>query len=153
SRKIGADSKPSPLMFAKFSPDSRRIAYARDSDLYVETVDSGRVRRLTRDGSATLLNGRADWVYEEELSLADGFRRSPDSHPIAFLQFDISKEGMFTLLNNTDSLYAVVTRYPYPKAGTPNARVRLGVVDAASGDVRWTGIEADPDHSYLARFE
>jgi len=153
SRKIGGDAKPSTLMFAKFSPDSRRIAYVRESDLYVEDLTGDRPQRLTRDGSPTLLNGRADWVYEEELSVADGFRWSPDSRRIAFLQFDIAKEGMFTLLNNTISLYPQATRYPYPKAGTPNARVRLGVVDAAGGEARWTGVEADPDNSYLARFE
>ena len=153
ARKIAADARPSTLMFAKFSPDSQRIAYVRESDLYVEEVASGRVRRLTRDGSASLLNGRADWVYEEELSLADGFRWSPDSRRIAFLQFDISREGVFTLLNNTDTLYPHATRYPYPKAGTPNARVRLGVVDAEGGGIRWTGVEGDPELSYLARFE
>lgn len=153
SRKIGAEARPSTLMFARFSPDSGRIAYVRGSDLYVEEVASSRVRRLTRDGSSSLLNGRTDWVYEEELSLADGFRWSPDSRRIAFLQFDISKEGVFTLLNNTDSLYPIATRYPYPKAGTPNARVRLGVVSADGGNVRWTGVEGDPERSYLARFE
>ena len=153
SRKIAADAKPSTLMFAKFSPDSRRIAYVRESDLYIEDSASGRVRRLTQDGSSILLNGRTDWVYEEELSLADGFRWSPDSRRIAFLQFDISKEGVFSLLNNTDSLYPRVTSYPYPKAGTSNARVRLGIVDANGGVVRWAGVEGDPEQSYLARFD
>ena len=152
SRRIASDAKTSTLMFAKFSPDSRRIAYVRDSDLYVEDVESSRARRLTRDGSSTLLNGRADWVYEEELSLGDGFRWSPDSHRIAFLQFDISTEGKFTLLNDTDTLYPRTIVYPYPIAGTRNARVRLGVLDAGSGDTTWTGVEGDPDSSYLARF-
>jgi dipeptidyl-peptidase 4 len=153
SRKIGADAKASTLMFAKFSPDSRRIAYVRESDLYVEDLASRRTRRLTRDGSSTLLNGRADWVYEEELALAEGYRWSPDSRRIAFLQFDIAKEGIFTLINNTDSPYPKITSYPYPKAGTLNARVRLGVVDADSGGIRWTGVEGEPEHSYLARFD
>jgi dipeptidyl-peptidase-4 len=153
ARRVAADAKPSTLMFAKFSPDSRSVAYVRDSDLYVEDVGSSRVRRLTTNGSATLLNGRTDWVYEEELSLADGFQWSPDSRRIAFLQFDISREGIFTLLNNTDSLYPAATRYPYPKAGTPNARVRLGIVNADGGNVQWTGVEGDPELSYLARFD
>ena len=152
SRKIASDAKPSTLMFAKFSPDSRRIAYVRESDLYVEDAESGRVQRLTRDGSSTLLNGRADWVYEEELSLGDAFRWSPDSNRIAFLQFDISTEGAFTLINNTDTLYPRTIVYPYPIAGTPNPRVRLGVVDAGGRDIRWTAVEGDPKNSYLARF-
>jgi dipeptidyl-peptidase-4 len=152
SRRIASDAKPSTLMFAKFSPDSRRIAYVRESDLYVEDVESSRVQRLTRDGASRLLNGRADWVYEEELSLGDAFRWSPDSNRIAFLQFDISTEGDFTLINNTDTLYPRTILYPYPIAGTPNARVRLGVVDARSGEIRWPVVEGDPYNSYLARF-
>ena len=152
SRRVASAAKPSTLMSAKFSPDSRRIAYVRGSDLYVEDVETSRTLRLTRDGSSTLLNGRTDWVYEEELSLGDGFRWSPDSKRIAFVQFDISTEGTFTLINDTDSLYPQTILYPYPIAGTPNARVKLAVVDVLSGAITWTGMEADPDSSYLARF-
>jgi dipeptidyl-peptidase-4 len=152
SRRIAADAKPSTLMLAKFSPDSRHVGYVRDSDLYVEEVATSRVQRLTRDGSSTLLNGRSDWVYEEELSLGDGFRWSPDSKRIAFLQFDISPEGTFTLINDTETLYPRTVLYPYPIAGTPNARVKLGVVDVQNGDTTWTGVEVDPGGSYLARF-
>jgi dipeptidyl-peptidase-4 len=125
----------------------------RETDLYVEDVESSRVQRLKRDGSASFLNGRADWVYEEELSLGDAFRWSPDSNRIAFLQFDISTEGVFTLINNTNTQYPRTILYPYPISGTPNPRVRLGVVDARSGDIRWTAVEGDPNNSYLARFD
>ena len=67
-------------MFAKFSPDGRRVAYVRENNLYVEDLASGGITPLTTDGSRTLINGTFDWVYEEELMnyYADGWRWSPD---------------------------------------------------------------------------
>jgi dipeptidyl-peptidase-4 len=53
----GKDAKPSSLMFAKFSPDGRRVAYVRENNLYVEDLASGAITPLTTDGSRTLING------------------------------------------------------------------------------------------------
>ena len=88
ARRPGA--KPSTLMFAKFSPDGGRVAYVRENNLYVEDLADGRITRLTRDGSRTIINGTFDWVYEEELNLRDGFRWSPDGRRIAYWQLDAS---------------------------------------------------------------
>jgi dipeptidyl-peptidase-4 len=82
--KLGKGFEPSTLMFAKFSPDGWRAAYVSKNDIYAEDVSTGRIIRLTWDGSATLINGTADWVYEEEFSIRDGFRWSPDGQSIAF---------------------------------------------------------------------
>ena len=122
----------SGLMFAKFSPDSSRVAYVRANDIYVERIDSGKIRRLTDDGSETTINGTSDWVYEEELFLRDCFRWSPDGKRIAYWQFDTTGVGMFSLIDDTASLYPTITRIPYPKVGTTNSAVRIGVVDAAA---------------------
>ena len=92
-------------MFAKFSPDGLRAAYVDKNDIYAEDIASGRIVRLTWDGSDTLINGTFDWVYEEEFGLRDGFRWSPDGRYIAFWQFDTSWVKEFNLINNTDSLY------------------------------------------------
>jgi dipeptidyl-peptidase-4 len=85
-KKLGGDAKPSTLMFAKFSPDGRRVGYVREHNLYVEDLPSGTIRRLTSDGSTTIINGTFDWVYEEELDDRDGWRWSPDGKSIAFWQ-------------------------------------------------------------------
>lgn len=60
--KLGGDAKPATLMFATFSPDGSRVAYVRDDDMYVETLASGKITRLTSDGSPTSINGTSDWV-------------------------------------------------------------------------------------------
>ena len=107
----------------------------------------------TADGSATTINGTSDWVYEEELGVRDGFRWSPDGGRIAYWQFDSTGVGVFSLVNNTDTLYPSITRIPYPKAGTTNSAVRIGVVSAEGGPTRWMHTPGDPRDSYLARLE
>lgn len=150
--RLGGDAAPSTLMFAKFSPDGTRVAYVREHDIYVERLD-GTIARLTNDGSATTINGTSDWVYEEELGVRDGFRWSPDSRHIAYWQFDTTGVGAFALINNTDTLYPVVTTIPYPKVGTTNSAVRIGVVPAEGGATRWMRTDGDPRDTYLARLE
>lgn len=151
--QVGATAPEASLMFAKFSPDATRVAYVRANDLWVERLSDGRVTRLTSSGSDTIINGTSDWVYEEELDVRDGFRWSPDGRRIAYWQFDTSGVGIFTLLNNTDSVYPVATRIPYPKPGTVNSSVRIGVVAADGGDTTWMQTPGDPRDSYLARLE
>ena len=153
-RKLGGRAaKPSTLMFATFSPDGGRVAYVRENNLYLEELTSGRIIALTHDGSRTTINGTFDWVNEEEFALRDGFRWSPDGKRIAYWQLDASGERDFNLIDDTDSLYSFVVPVQYPKAGTTNAAVRVGVVSAAGGPTRWIATPGDPRNSYIARME
>jgi dipeptidyl-peptidase-4 len=152
-RKLGGDAAPSTLMFAKFSPDGRRVAYVRDHDLYVEDVSTGAITRLTSDGSATIINGTSDWVYEEELDLRDAFRWSPDSARIAYWRFDSTGVGIFALVDNAAGVYPQVALIPYPKAGTTNSAVTVGVVAATGGPTTWVDLPGDPRQHYIARMD
>jgi dipeptidyl-peptidase-4 len=152
-RKLGGDAPASTLMFATFSPDGGRVAYVRQNDLYVESLADGRITRLTQDGSRTLINGTFDWVYEEELDLRNGFRWSPDGQRIAYWQLDASGVHDFLLIDNVDSLYSYVRPVQYPKAGTTNSAVRVGVVGAGGGPTRWLDVPGDPRNVYVARME
>ena len=150
--KLGGKTN-SGLLYAKLSPDGSRAAYVlRDCNIYVESLRNGAIKQLTRDGSENLINGTSDWVNEEELSIRDAFEWSPESDRIAFLQFDQSNVPEFTLINYTDSLYPTLTKYHYPKPGQTNAAVRLGVVNASGGSVRWMKVPGDPRNIYIARF-
>jgi len=152
-QKLGGDAKASTLMFAKFSPDATRVGYVRENDIYVEDLASGRIDRLTTNGSPTLINGTFDWVYEEELGLQDGFRWSPDGRSIAYWQLDSTGVDVFNLINTTDTLYPELTPIPYPKVGTTNSSARIGIVPAAGGETTWLDIPGDPRNQYLARME
>jgi dipeptidyl-peptidase-4 len=141
------------LLYAKLSPDGTRAAYVRDNNIYVEDLRSGAVTALTTDGSPMIVNGTSDWVYEEELGLRDAFQWSPDGRRIAYFQFDQSGVPEFALINYTDALYPVITKYPYPKAGQTNAAVRIGVVSASGGPTRWMKTPGDPRNTYIARMD
>ncbi len=149
--KLGGKTN-SGLLYAKLSPDGTRAAYVRNCNIYIENIGSGRIKQLTRDGSENIINGTSDWVNEEELSIRDAFEWSPDGRRIAFLQFNQSNVPEFTLINYTDTLYPALTRYHYPKPGQTNSAVRLGVVSASGGAVRWMKVPGDPRNIYIARF-
>jgi dipeptidyl-peptidase 4 len=152
-KKVGADCAPSTLLFAKFSPDASRVAYVRENNLYVQNLRDLEVTALTTNGSATLINGTFDWVYEEELNLRDGFRWSPDGNSIAYWQLDTTGVREFFLVNNTDGLYSRVESIPYPKTGEQNAAARIGVVASTGGETRWLDMPGDPRNHYLARMD
>ena len=165
-KKLGGSAPEASLMFAKFSPDGTRVAYVRQNNLYVEQIESGGITQLTSDGTlppggaawapataGTIVNGTSDWVNEEELDIRDGFRWSPDGRRIAYWQFDTTGVNNFTLVNDTAALYPTTTVFAYPKPGTPNSAVRIGVVSAEGGATTWMKAPGDPRNTYLASLE
>ena len=152
-RKLGGDAAPATLMFAKFAPDGRRVAYVRQKNLYVQDLESLRITPLTQDGSDTVINGTSDWVYEEEFGVRDGFRWSPNGRFIAYWQFDTSGVPDFLLINDTKSLYPEITTFKYPKVGQTNSACRIGVVPADGGSTRWLDPGDDPRDNYIPRME
>jgi len=152
-RQLGDRTKPSSLMFAKLSPDGTKAGYVYENNLYVQDLDSNKPEQLTKDGSKTLINGTFDWVYEEELDLRDGWRWSPDSEKIAYWQLDSSMEPIYTLIDDTDSTYPSVKRFPYPKTGEANPTVRIGIVSTDGGKTQWINDKADSKSGYIARMD
>lgn len=152
-KKLGGDAPASTLMFAKFSPDASRVGYVRAGDIYVEDLQSGDIARLTNTGSHTIVNGTTDWVYEEELYLRDAFRFSPDGTKVAYWNFDMSGVRDYLLINDTDSLYSFVIPFQYPKAGTTNSAVRVGVVPAGGGTTTWIKLPGEARDNYVPRME
>jgi dipeptidyl-peptidase-4 len=151
--KLGGEAKPSTLMFAKFSPDGKRVGYVRENNLYVENLADGKITQLTSDGSRTLINGTSDWVNEEEFDLRDCWRWSPDSKSVAYWQFNAEGIKDFILIDNTKDLYPVLTQIPYPKAGTVNSAVRIGVVSADGGQTKWINTPGDLRQHYIAMMD
>ncbi|MFN0179111.1 MAG: S9 family peptidase [Gemmatimonadales bacterium] len=149
----GPEAPESSLMYAKFSPAGDRVGYVRGGDLYVEAIAGGSITRLTTGADSLHVNGMTDWVYEEEFGLQDGFRWSPNGDRIAYWHFDMTGVGTFALINDTDSLYPRIIPIQYPKVGTTNSAVRIGVVSAAGGSTTWVGLEGNPRDHYLPRME
>ena len=152
-QQVGATFPSSSLMFAKFSPDGRRVAFVSGHNIYVEELKNGQITRLTRDGGDRYVNGTFDWLYEEEFSCRDGFRWSNDGEKIVYWHSDTEGTGTFYLIDNLDSIYSQPMPFPYPKVGTTNSAVKIGVVSATGGPTRWFEVPGDPRNHYLVRME
>jgi dipeptidyl-peptidase-4 len=130
---------PAAEVGEELAPDGRLVAYVRDYNLFVAPTLGGAERALTTGGHRDLLYGRLDWVYQEELygrGNFKGFWWSPDSTRIALLRLDEKPVPEFTLVSDTPTR-PVVEVENYPKAGDPNPKADLGVVDVRGGSVRW----------------
>ena len=147
----GKNVKDSSLMFAKFSPDGSKVAYVTDNNIYVETLANHHIKQLTSDAGNGIINGLFDWVYEEEFSIRDGFRWSPNGESIAYWQLDTRGSKDFIMVNNTDELYPTLTKFPYPKVGEENALAKIGIVNVSNAKTTWAKLPNNLREMYVPR--
>jgi dipeptidyl-peptidase-4 len=152
-KQIGKDKPVSSLMFAKFSPDAKKVAYVSKHNIYVEDLVTGQTKALTTDGTLRLINGTFDWVYEEEFDCRDGFRWSPDSKSIAYWQIDARKIKNYLMLNTTDSLYPFTIPVEYPVVGEDPSACKIGVVNVETASTTWMNVPGDAVQHYIPRME
>ncbi len=135
-----------------FSPDGRRLAYTRGNDLFALDLESGLEYRLTTDGSETVYNGSASWIYFEEIlgraSRYAAFWWAPGGEAIAFFRFDDRAVPTFPIARAAGT-HGGLELERYPKAGDPNPAVRLGIARVGAREVLWADFPTATDH-YLA---
>jgi len=134
-----------------FSPNGEMLAFIRENDLYVYNIKEKIEKRLTTDGSETMLNGTLSWVYWEEIFGRQdiGFWWSEDSKAIAYLQTDESLVSVMHYVDFKPNVPAVITQR-YPKAGGKNPMVRVGIIELDNPKTVWLDI-ADTSYEYIAR--
>ncbi len=135
---------------ATLSPDGKSIAYVQENNIYIQDYATGSATQITKDGEHNkIINGFADWVYEEEFAFDQAFFWSPDGKKIAYYRFDESEVKEFHMpVFNT--LYPEDYTFKYPKAGEDNSKVTIQVYDlsAASTNVLDIG-----DYEYIPRIK
>ncbi|HLN99022.1 MAG TPA: S9 family peptidase [Pyrinomonadaceae bacterium] len=139
NKALRVTNNPEEEVGETFSPNDRVLGFVRNNNIYVYDLDAQRERRLTTDGTPKVLNGRLDWVYQEELYGRGNFEAywwSPDSTRLAYLRLDENPVPEFTVVDHIP-YHQTLEVTPYPKAGDPNPIVQLGIVDAAGGATRW----------------
>ena len=136
-----------------FSPDGKKIAFARDNNLFVFDIASKQITAITSDGKKnSVINGITDWVYEEEFAFVRAFDWSKDSKKVAYIRFDESQVPEFSMSMFKKDLYPTVETFKYPKAGEKNSEVSLHIYDIASKGTQKVNLSQYADF-YIARMK
>ncbi|MEX0610378.1 MAG: S9 family peptidase [Balneolaceae bacterium] len=136
-------------MTAELSPDGSKVGYERDGDLFTYDLNTRAETQLTDSGNENFYNGRFGWVYEEEFGLAQAWSWSHDSKYIAYWQTDEREVELFISTDYSGS-YPEYVEIPYPKVGTKNPEIKIGVVNVESGKSEW--MDVDLQDGYVPRF-
>lgn len=116
-----------------FSPDSKKVAYAKNNNLFIKNLETNNITQITFDGlKNSFINGICDWVYEEEFAFVKAFEWSSDSEKIAFLRFDETDVPTFSMDIVGTELYPTQQVFKYPKAGEKNSTVTLHLYNLSS---------------------
>ena len=135
---------------ATISPDGLNIAYIKGNDLFMQDYQTSKETQVTKDGKAnSIINGYADWVYEEEFTFDKAFFWSPDGKKIAFYRFDETEVPEFHMPKYGD-LYPEDYTFKYPKAGEKNSKVTIMVYDIGEGLIHKLDLG---DYEYIPRIK
>ena len=149
----GAGSGDDP----KFSPDGKLLSFVNEHGdehgiSVIHLREGGTpVSNAAMTNNPAVLNGKVDWVYEEELDVRSNYFWSPDSAKIAYLQMDETRVPEYPI---TDwiPLHPTVDKQRYPQPGDPNPDVRVGVVSPGGGKTVWIKLPIKAGDDYIPRF-
>lgn len=133
-QKLKPLSENGKQQLAGFSPDGNAIAFVRDNNLFINKINADSEIKVTNDGKHNeIINGKPDWVYEEEFGFTKGYAWSADGTKLAYMRFD-EKNVKEVSIPVYEQLYPSEFSYKYPKAGEVNSKVSVWVYDLASGN-------------------
>ncbi len=149
-----ADGKVSPVpgegwIAPRLSSDGAHLAAVQGGDLSSIDLASGTITALTRGATATLSRGTADFVAAEELDRQEGAWWSPDGRFLAYEEADSSAVEPHYIASPADPAQAP-NAFRYPRTGTANASLRVGIVAAEGGATVWADWDTKT-YPYLAR--
>ncbi len=134
-----------------FSPDNKKIAYAKNNNLFIKDFSKNKITQVTKDGKKNnIINGITDWVYEEEFAFVRAFEWSNNSNYLAFLRFDEGNVPTFSMDIIGEGLYPNQQVFKYPKAGKKNANVTLHMYTVASKSTKKISLG---DYEYIPRIK
>ncbi len=137
-----------------FSPDGEKVAFVYNRNLYVKFLKTNVVKQITFTGSDNILNGIADWVYEEEFGLVRAFDWDKDSNNLAFIVFDETNVPQYSMKIFGNNLYPFQYNFKYPKAGENNSIVDLKIYNLTSDKINSIDLIGESnDYYYIPRLK
>jgi dipeptidyl-peptidase-4 len=120
-------------LYPVFSPNDKKIAFIKNNNIFYKEIATNTEIQITKDGEWNkIINGKSDWVYEEELELTRAFEWNTQSNKIAYLKFDESNVKEYQIPLYYDMQYPNYFKYKYPKVGEENSKVSVWVYDVKS---------------------
>jgi dipeptidyl-peptidase-4 len=116
---------------SRFSPQGNYISFIRNKNIFIVDIASGKETAITTEGGGLISFGMAEFIAQEEMDRDTGYWWSDDESGIAFTWVDESPVGV----EQRYEIYAdelKVYNQRYPKTGTPNAEVKVGIADVKS---------------------
>jgi len=160
--KVEKLSEGGPQQSPVFSPDGNMVAFVRDNNIFlVKRLYNNSESQVTTDGKKNaIINGLADWVYEEEFSMTKALCFSADNKILSFIRFDESQVPTFSfpLYSGSHPQISAFSDYPgaytykYPKSGFANSKVSVRCFDIKSKVTRTVKLPIDED-GYIPRIE
>jgi dipeptidyl-peptidase-4 len=148
-------AQQSPL----FSPDSRMVAFVAENNIYIKKIDYDSEVQVTTDGKKdAVINGIADWTYEEEFEMTGAMTWSDDCSTLCYLRFNETDVPKFSFPlyegwceeNSDYALYPGTFSYKYPVAGKPNSVVSVHSYDVDNRKIKEIPL-ADKNIEYIPR--
>lgn len=134
-----------------FSSSGDKVAYIYKNNLFVKNLESQQTDTVTHNGAWNqVINGQADWVYEEEFGFTKAYEWNADDTHIAYLEFDETDVKEFTMTNYFGGLYPEYQTFKYPKVGEKNSKVKAYVYDVTRGKKVAVPLK---NYEYIARIK
>ncbi|MBC8054488.1 MAG: S9 family peptidase [Sphingobacteriaceae bacterium] len=150
TKKITPVSTAGKQLYATFSPDAGKVGFVRDNNIFVKDLASGEEKQITTDGkNNSIINGRLDWVYEEEFEFERAFFWSNDSKKIAYYKLDETEVPQYAM-TVFDKLYPTQYLYKYPKAGEKNSDVSIHIYNLTNNATKTVDV-GNETNQYIPR--
>lgn len=162
SRTLANLSTGGPQEVPVWSPDGNMVAFVRDGNIFlVKLLFNNSESQVTTDGKFNeIINGKPDWVNEEEFSFSRALDFNADATMLAWIHYDESQvpEFSFPLYYAMDASKSQYADYPgrysykYPVAGQTNSTVKVQSFDIKSRVIRDMQLPLEPD-GYIPRIK
>lgn len=145
-----------------WSRDGNMVAFVREGNLFlVKLLFNNSESQVTKDGKFNeIINGKPDWVNEEEFSFNRAFDFNEDNTMLAWIRYDETEVPLFSFPmykgmapeKEEYAGYPGSYGYKYPIAGAPNSKVTVHSFDIKSRVIRQMQLPLDPD-GYIPRIQ
>lgn len=141
------------LQEVSFNPDGQLLGFVRGNNIFYWIISEQKLIQVTFDGRQNqVINGLADWVYEEEFGFVQAYQWSGQGDYLAYLRFDETHVPEFSMDVYGQGLYPVQSVFKYPKAGEQNAAVSLHVYKIDTGSTADINLSQWP-YEYIPRIK